>query len=265
MPNIASLLNRLGFGRLFRRLGLPFWTFLGIGVSAIWFNYFGLIIEKSVRDAMGLTSDSKGWRSFVPMIVVAAIPLLLVVAAMIYQHLTYRLTKLKIRSGSLPQPDGKRGLILLVSNPDSALYAIGYHLGKCTLEKVWLLPSNGAARQQFGNSTLAVATKVKEICAVLKTSSGANLDVEVIESGVSPADSQDTFDSVNRIYRNSGYEIQEIIADFTGGTKPMSVGMIMACLPADRELEYVSFSNLTKQSFGPFLIDYQHRAFDLIG
>ena len=45
----------------------------------------------------------------------------------------------------------------------------------------------------------------------------------------------------------------------------MSVGMIIACLKRDRELEYVSFVSASKQSFGPFLIDYQHTAFDLVG
>lgn len=85
------------------------------------------------------------------------------------------------------------------------------------------------------------------------------------ENGVSPADAQDTFDAVNRIFRSSGYEPEDIIADFTGGTKPMSVGMIMACLPAQRSLEYVSYNPVTKTSFGPYLIDYQHSAFDLIG
>jgi hypothetical protein len=43
----------------------------------------------------------------------------------------------------------------------------------------------------------------------------------------------------------------------------MSVGMIMACLRVDRELEYVSFNK--PHSYGPFLVDYQYSAFDLIG
>ncbi|NJK52820.1 MAG: hypothetical protein HC936_08255 [Leptolyngbyaceae cyanobacterium SU_3_3] len=86
-----------------------------------------------------------------------------------------------------------------------------------------------------------------------------------MERGVSPGDSQDTFDLVNQIYRRSGYEPQELIADFTGGTKPMSVGMIMACLPSERELEYVSYTPETRQMHGPYRVDYQHKAFDLIG
>lgn len=86
-----------------------------------------------------------------------------------------------------------------------------------------------------------------------------------INSEVSPGDAQDTFDHVNRIFRIAGFSPQEIIADFTGGTKPMTVGMIMACLPRERDLEYVPFNPQSKQMHGPYLIDYQHGAFDLVG
>jgi len=90
-----------------------------------------------------------------------------------------------------------------------------------------------------------------------------------LAQGVSAGDAQDTFDQVNRVYRVDASRLQlaaeEIIADFTGGTKPMSVGMIMACLPVDRSLEYVAFNQPAKRMSGPFLVDYQHSAFDLIG
>jgi hypothetical protein len=44
----------------------------------------------------------------------------------------------------------------------------------------------------------------------------------------------------------------------------MSVGMIMACLNADLDLEYVP-CNAEGKSCGPYLVDYQYSAFDLIG
>ena len=28
-------------GRVFRKMGLPMWTFIGVGMASIWFNYFG--------------------------------------------------------------------------------------------------------------------------------------------------------------------------------------------------------------------------------
>ena len=51
------------------------------------------------------------------------------------------------------------------------------------------------------------------------------------------------FDLVNRVYRTEAgrlhLDTENIIADFTGGTKPMSAGMIVAC--ADRRpMQYMT-------------------------
>ena len=40
----------MGLGRVFRKLGLPMWTFLGVGIAAIWFNYIGSLLERFTRD-----------------------------------------------------------------------------------------------------------------------------------------------------------------------------------------------------------------------
>lgn len=166
----------------------------------------------------------------------------------------------------LLKPEGKKVLIILVSNPNSAMYAIEYHFKEMkTLKEVYLIPSNNNSSEQFGESSLKTAIDVKGRCEKLSEELVKYLEVEIYETGVSPAEAQDTYDLVNRIFRQSDYEPSEIIADFTGGTKPMSVGMIMACLPAERQLEYVPFNPKTKLSHGPFIIDYQHSAFDLVG
>lgn len=251
---------RLRVGRVFRKLGLPFWTFLGIGVSAIWFSYFGTLLERIVRDVCGL-----GPESYVPTLIVFSAPFAIVGIAWIWQERHYALGLLGFTQG-LQQPKGKRGLILLISNADSALWAIEYHFVQtATLERVWLIPSNDQEPDKFGPNSRPFAEEIKNRCAALTQVHGRKLVVDIIEKGVSPGDAQDTFDKVNGLYRQSGYEPIEIGADFTGGTKPMSIGMIMACLPAERELEYVAYNPKTRQMSGPFLIDYQHSAFDLIG
>ncbi len=255
----------MGLGRVFRRLGLPAWTFVGIGVSAIWFNYIGSLLEKFTRDALRVNEQSPLWLTYIPPALVFLVPCSVIVVAYLWQRWKYPLSKLRWRGGRLVPPAGKKGLILLVSNPESALFAIKYHYEiKQTLERVWLIPSNDLAVETFGPSTRPTAELIEKECQALAAKDGRPLAVEVHPTGVSPADSQDTFDYVRRIFRESGYEADELIADFTGGTKPMSVGVIMACLPAERELEYVSLNRETG-SHGPFLIDYQHRAFDLIG
>jgi hypothetical protein len=260
--SLQSGLSSLQLGRIFRRLGLPPWTFAGIGLTAIWFNYLGVLLERLLRDVLGLNSERATLADYVPGVLVFLVPFAVLMAIAHFQK------HQRIYHSGVPrrqQPEGKRGLILLVSNPNSALFAIEYHLQKGTLELVWLLPSDGSDEPTFGAGSYPAAQTIQQGCQTLMVRyPQRRLQIEIHRTGVSPSDSQDTYDAVNRIFRQSGYEPYEVIADFTGGTKPMAVGMIMACLPAERELEYVSYTFLDKRSHGPFLVDYQHKAFDLM-
>jgi len=261
LSSLQSGLSSLQLGRIFRRLGLPPWTFAGIGLTAIWFNYLGVLLERLLRDVLGLNSERATLADYVPGVLVFFVPFAVLMAIAHFQK------HQRIYHGVVPrlqQPEGKRGLILLVSKRESALFAIEYHLQKGTLESVWLLPSDGSDGQAFGDGSYLAAQAIYQDCQALTVKYQRRLQVEINRMEVSPSDSQDTFDAVNRIFRQSGYDPYEVIADFTGGTKPMSVGMIMACLPAERELEYVSYTPDNKRSHGPFLVDYQHKAFDLM-
>lgn len=269
---VIRLAERLQTGRIFRRLGLPFWTFMGIAIAGWVADNVALLFQATIAWIAHLLFRAPGisvpglWDFLMPGIMVA-IPLALVIGISLGQK-SQRLFGNDgiLIAGGLEQPEGKKGLILLVSNPNSAMYAIEYHyITKGTLEAVWLIPSNNQKSSQFGSSTAPIAQDIEDRCKTLAQKQGRNLKVIIIRNGVSPADAQDTFDTVNRIFRNESYQPDELIADFTGGTKPMSVGMIMACLPSKRQLEYVSYNPQEKQSFGPFIIDYQHSAFDLVG
>lgn len=257
----------LRYGRIFRKMGLPFWTFVGVGVAAILFNELGGLFERGFRDLFRIDEKTTGALTYLPQLLVFTIPILVVLASLIIHQVRHRAVSIKHHdSGALSQPEGKKGLIVLVSNAESAEFAIKYHYKeKQTLESVWLVPSNDFELERFGSSSLAVAEEIERRCKKLQQEEGRPLEVHTHRPGVSPADSQATFDYVNHLFRKSPYETDEIIADFTGGTKPMSVGMIMACLPRDRELEYVSYNKDAGKSHGPFLVDYEHRAFDLIG
>lgn len=246
----------LQFGRVFRKLGLPIWTFVGIGMSALWFNNVDAIIKLIIDKIIGKPVDST---TYISPLITFLIPCLLVWIFSIWNKQNRNIKRFKSK---LDQPKGKKGLIILVSQtPDSAKFAIEYHCTiKNTLEKVYLIPSNSRDEDRFGLSTQNIAVLIQQYIQ----GNFPGLKVQ-IENEVSPADAQDTFDAINRIFRTGEYEIDEIIADFTGGTKPMSVGMIMACLPTERELEYVAYNRAGVGSSGPFLIDYQHTAFDLIG
>lgn len=136
------------------------------------------------------------------------------------------------------QPPTYPGLIVLVGpgRPDedpleqSAKPAIEYHLAAqdpgLALRVCWLLASEPgvpvaeALRQQYESR-----------CRVLVCPIHQAFDV------------QDTYDQVRRIYQEQapaeGLAPEQVIADFTGGTKMMSAGMVLAC--GDRwPMQYVT-------------------------
>lgn len=267
---------KISFGRLFRKLGLPFWTLLGVGLSGVFVNYIGTALETFVRDWLLDVGASERLANELPPVLVLLLVIATVIALASWQGRRVVPVSKRFQPGGRSQPEGKRGLIILVSNSEHALHAVRYHyeaLG--TLSYVWLIPSNDLDAERFGKGSGETAAIIRDRCNQLRdevakaSETERPLDTFVMEQGASPGDAQDTYDLVNRIYRvdadRLGLKASEIIADFTGGTKPMSVGMIMACLPTERSLEYVAFNSAKKSMSGPFLIDYQHSAFDLIG
>lgn len=260
----------MSLGRILRKMGLPVWTFIGVGVSVTWITYIGKLAEKLLCRTFNIDGASWTLKYFLPEMVLVFAPVVFVLGVWFWHWNENNRRRMGLIREELPEPGGKRGLILLVSTArkgqrvedNHAMHAVKYHLQKMkTLERIWLIPSDDSDVNRFGPSTRPTADEFKKSCEAL----AKDLKVEVHEDGVSPADSQDTYDYVNRVFKRSGFEPDEIIADFTGGTKPMTVGMIMACLPRDRELEYVPFNQSTGLMDGPFVIDYQHSAFDLIG
>jgi hypothetical protein len=262
---LAMILERMQLGRIFRRLGLPFWTLMGIGVSGWLLGSAGDLLKYFIKYWLEGTQKPPQSLEYLPTLIIFFIPFVVVIIIGTWQLIRYQLKKSKLLSSELQSPIGKKVLILLVSNPDSAMYAINYHFcGKESLQQVYLIPSNDNNSNEFGPSSQKIAEEIKKRCQDLQTELQRVFAVEILE-GVSPADAQDTFERVNRVFRQTSYEPVDVVADFTGGTKPMSVGMIMACLPSMRELEYVAYNPSERKSYGPYLIDYQHSAFDLIG
>jgi hypothetical protein len=247
-------------------MGLPLWTLIGVGVSVTWITYIGKLGEKSLNCLFHVEGAVWSFKYFVTEIILISGPAIFVAALWVWHRNEANRRRMGLIKEELAPAEGKKGLILLVSKESHAMHAIHYHLEKKnTLERLWLIPSDDSDGSRFGASTSPIADQIKLSAESLANKLGKKLKVEIHEKGVSPFDSQDTFEYVNRIFKRSGFEPDEIIADFTGGTKPMTVGMIMACLPRDRELEYVPFNSSRAEMDGPFVIEYQHSAFDLVG
>ncbi len=271
---IGGFWSSLQLGRIFRRVGLPIWVLVGLTIAGLIVDNLLKLLELVIRYYLKTTPIPIPKDYWVHIIMIG-VGLGLIVVMSFGLKLRRPLTQGRFIGDGLTHPNGKKGLILLVSSPASSLFAIKYHYeNQRTLETICLIPSDDSQGDQFGSSSKDKVQEIQKLCeelcmnvqkedAINNRPTLPPLKV-IVEKGVSPADAQDTFSIVNQIYRKSHYSADEIAADFTGGTKLMSVGMIMACLNRDRVLEYVSFNPATKQSFGPYIIDYQHSAFDLI-
>jgi hypothetical protein len=136
----------------------------------------------------------------------------------------------------LPNPNKHRGLIFLFSREETLREAIQYHLP--TLEHCWLLvtpemqPQAQAAVGHFPNVRFAIHPVPDRY------------------------NTQACYQDVRHIYEHDALRLgiapQEIIADITGGTKPMTMGMIMASLKSGFAIEHIPTAyDVAGQPTGP--------------
>ena len=124
------------------------------------------------------------------------------------------------------------GLIWLLSpgNIELPLFAIRYHhvAGGAVLQHCWILVSPSAIAIYD-----RLAARVEELGYAVELHLVA-LSGETIET---------TYQAIDRVYSTEATQVglpaDQIIADFTGGLKTMTAGMVMACLPHGRQLEYI--------------------------
>lgn len=155
--------------------------------------------------------------------------LLLVLAYEITKRFRLRLTVRNIAP--------RRGLVVLVSqgkaDASPAAAAIKYHLP--ALEHCWLItsteprtPPEPPFQSAWKNAGVLKA----------KYQDQARVHIKVID----PEDPQSIFQSVEQVYaeaKSFGLTSKDVVADFTGGTKMMTAGMVLACTPVDRDVQYM--------------------------
>lgn len=126
------------------------------------------------------------------------------------------------------KPRSRRGLIVLVSkHKGAAPAAIQHHLP--TLTDCWLIATSGSAHvavelaQQFSSDT---------------TSFHYGTPFQVNDG-----DAASTYRVAKQIFTqeapNKGLDSTEIIADITGGSKPMTTGLVLASVNERRAIQYV--------------------------
>lgn len=123
----------------------------------------------------------------------------------------------------LPDPEKCRGLIFLFSREDTLREAIKYH--RPVLEHCWLLVTP-EMQEKAGQAV----THFPEVMFTLHPIPDA-LDTPLC------------YRTVRDVYLDEAarYELppERVIADITGGTKPMTMGMIVACLEGGRRIEHI--------------------------
>jgi hypothetical protein len=136
------------------------------------------------------------------------------------------------------RPSRSPGLVALVGkgrpgegfdpHEQAAARAIEYHLGdgesEAALEVCWLIASSGAEGSVV--AARAIRKAYESRCTIRVREVGNAFSV------------QDTYDVVQRIYNEEIYDDEhrafglspdQVIADFTSGTAPMTAGMVLAC------------------------------------
>jgi hypothetical protein len=155
----------------------------------------------------------------------------------------------------------RRGLVVLVSpGPPTipAEEAIKVHLP--SLERCWLIvgPGEGAGSPK---------ENAERIVATYGGWNGRQIHFE-IRNLQNPDNPAEVYYLVNSIYTESrayGLRESDLIADYTGGTKSMTAGMVLACATReDRDVQYMRARRLTPQGTAdraggadPVLVDLQ--------
>lgn len=153
------------------------------------------------------------------------------------------------------RPEKYPGLIVLVGTgrpgedpmKQSAGIAISYH--QPILKTCWLIATGGE------KGSLPIAQILEDQCRVV----GIEAHIRTLAD---PFSVQESYDLVERIYTEevSAADLVEdqAIADFTGGVKPMSAGMILAC-GETRPMQYM-YGRKEGIASVPRLVKFQRRS-----
>jgi len=122
---------------------------------------------------------------------------------------------------------------LLNSNLRPQIKAVEYHLQQGKLRDVWLITSQSYDAVKGSEDAALILEKY------LRFKYGDR--PEIYRQGLSAKewDYRGLWQLGEKIFRESAYKEETLLADITGGTKMMSVALAMACIPPGRRMQYV--------------------------
>jgi hypothetical protein len=123
----------------------------------------------------------------------------------------------------IPRPGKYEGLVFLFNREETLRAAIDHH--REALKRCWLIVTP-EMQAKLGS----VMTHFPEV----------QFSVQPISNLYS---TQECYETVRRIYKEeapqAGIQFENVISDITGGTKPMTMGMIIACLEGGYPVEHI--------------------------
>lgn len=195
--------------------------------EASWFGFVlsALLLASAVNigTSLLLSWTGPGW-TVLSLLLAAASTL---VFANYYFH--YRRKRLledwKRVFGEREGPKRREGLIVMVTPAPTAKKALEYHLP--VLKHLWLI------------TTPEMRNAANELRSHIERHGGHGHMLDLNQE----YDANQCYALVRSVYEHGAFEAglasSDVIADMTGGTKPMTAGMVLACIDMNAALEHV--------------------------
>lgn len=122
---------------------------------------------------------------------------------------------------------------LFDSNLLPQIKAVEYHLEKGNLRDVWLITTKSYDKVKGSEITAQILSKY------LIQQYRQRLEIHSQDLSVEDWNYQKLWSLADKIFCESDYKDEAIVADITGGTKMMSMALAMACIPSKRRMQYM--------------------------
>lgn len=194
--------------------------------EAPWFGFIltAILVAAMVNLATSIIVDSIG-AAWALALLLASIMLTLLFANLFTLRWRRQIAEGERIIGERPHPAKRPGLILMVTPAPTMQKAVEYHLP--ALEHLWLIVTPQMRDPANDLRTFAENQGVTCYLLDLQQEYDANQCYHLVRS------ISDTHAAA------AGVPVDQIIADMTGGTKPMTAGMVLACTDLKLPLQHV--------------------------